>query len=160
MPERLFKREAEVWPATLRSVERHGELPRGLIHSDVHLGNWYVTRAGAMGVNDWQCTCRGNWSRDFAYAMSTSLLPENRRAWEKDLLRLYLEALRAAGGAKLALRGSVPALPPAAVHGARLVDRHARPAARSAGDAAARDLAHVHRPDRQAIDDLDAVDSF
>ena len=103
VPERLFEREAEIWPATLRSVERHGELPRGLIHSDVHLGNWYVTRAGAMGVSDWQCTCKGNWSRDLAYALSTSLVPEDRRKWEKDLLRLYLEALRAAGGAKLAL---------------------------------------------------------
>jgi hypothetical protein len=98
IPERLFKREAEIWPATLACVAHHAELPRGLIHSDVHLGNWYVTRAGAMGVSDWQCTCKGNWSRDFAYAVSTSLTPEDRRAWEKDLLRLYLDALHAGGG--------------------------------------------------------------
>lgn len=104
IPARTFAREAEVWPATLKCVERHGELPRSLIHSDVHLGNWYVTRAGAMGLNDWQCTCKGHWSRDLAYAISTSLTPESRRAWEKDLLGLYLDELGAAsrGAAKVA----------------------------------------------------------
>jgi thiamine kinase-like enzyme len=97
VPERLYKRETEIWPATLRSVTRHGELPRSLIHSDVHLGNWYVTRQDQMGLNDWQCTCKGHWSRDLAYAIPTSLSVENRRAWEKDLLRLYLEELGRAG---------------------------------------------------------------
>jgi aminoglycoside phosphotransferase (APT) family kinase protein len=101
IPERLFRRESEIWPATRSCVARHAALPRGLVHSDVHLGNWYVTRAGTMGVSDWQCTCKGNWSRDLAYVISTSLEPNDRRAWEKDLLGLYLDALHAAGGAKV-----------------------------------------------------------
>ena len=100
IPERLFKREAEVWPATLACVARHSEMPRGLIHSDVHLGNWYLAPSGELGVQDWQCTSRGNWSRDVAYALSTSLTTEDRRAWERDLLRSYLELLAEASNGR------------------------------------------------------------
>ena len=100
IPERLFKREAEVWPATLKCVARHGELPRGLIHSDVHLGNWYLAPSGEVGLNDWQCTSRGHWSRDLAYALSTSLTVDDRRAWERDLLRMYLDRLADASGGR------------------------------------------------------------
>jgi thiamine kinase-like enzyme len=81
----------------LQSVERHGVLPRGLVHSDVHLKNWYVAGNGEMGLNDWQCACKGNWGRDVAYCISTALAIEDRRAWERELLQLYLEALRATG---------------------------------------------------------------
>lgn len=86
-----------LWPATVRSVARHSELPRGLLHSDVHLKNWYVAANGEMGLNDWQCACKGNWGRDRAYCLSTALAIEDRRAWERDLLRFYLEELRAQG---------------------------------------------------------------
>ena len=54
-----------------------------------------------MGLNDLQCACKGNWGRDVSYAITTSLTTENRRAWEQDLLRLYLESLAAAGGRKV-----------------------------------------------------------
>jgi hypothetical protein len=101
IPQRLFRREAEVWPATLRCVAMHEKLPRGMIHSDVHLKNWYITRAGEMGVNDWQNSCRGNWSRDLAYCISTGTVPEVRRAWERDLLQYYLEELARAGAPRL-----------------------------------------------------------
>lgn len=38
IPPRLFSREDEIWPATLKSVKRNGSLPETVIHSDVHLG--------------------------------------------------------------------------------------------------------------------------
>jgi hypothetical protein len=108
IPPRLFRREAEVWPATLRCVALHKAMPRGMIHSDVHLKNWYVTRAGEMGVNDWQNACKGNWSRDLAYCISTGTDPETRRAWERDLLKYYLEELASAGGPRLTFDGAWP----------------------------------------------------
>ena len=46
-----------------------------------------------MGLCDWQCPSKGHWSRDFAYAVSAALTPEHRRAWERELLRRYLDAL-------------------------------------------------------------------
>ena len=97
IPARLFARVDEIWPATLRGVAAHRELPRTLIHSDVHLKNWYVDADGEMGLNDWQCSCKGNWGRDLAYVISTALAPSNRRAWERDLIAYYLEQQHAAG---------------------------------------------------------------
>jgi hypothetical protein len=101
IPPALSRRASEIWPATLKSVARHRELPRTLLHSDPHLKNWYVAASGEMGLNDWQCACKGNWGRDLSYAMTTSLTTANRRAWERDLLRFYIESLAAAGGTKM-----------------------------------------------------------
>jgi len=97
IPPRLFARAASIWPATLRSVAEHRRLPRTLIHSDVHLKNWYIDADGQMGLNDWQCSCKGNWGRDLAYSISTGLSPENRREWDRDLVAYYVEQLRAFG---------------------------------------------------------------
>ncbi len=93
IPAGLWKREEEVWPATVASALRHRDLPHSVIHSDVHLKNWYIAASGEMGLNDWQCVCRGHWGRDVAYCISTALEPDDRRAWEEDLLRLYLDEL-------------------------------------------------------------------
>lgn len=98
LPVRLVGREGEIWPATLQASARHGELPRTIIHGDVHLKNWYITRDGRMGLSDWQVTSQGHWSRDVAYTIATALTIDQRRAWEKDLLGHYLRAFAAAGG--------------------------------------------------------------
>jgi thiamine kinase-like enzyme len=98
IPARLYRQYSAVWPATLKCVERHRELPRTLAHGDVHLKNWYVAGDGSMGLGDWQCASRGHWGRDVAYAIAVALTPENRRSWEKELLRFYLDRMQAAGG--------------------------------------------------------------
>jgi hypothetical protein len=67
----------------------------------VHLKNWFIAASGEMGLNDWQCSSKGNWARDLAYVLSTSLSIEDRRASERDLLRYYLDRLHAAGGARI-----------------------------------------------------------
>lgn len=103
IPPRLFARAGEVWPATLRSVQLHHELAQTLCHGDVHLKNWYVAGNGEMGLSDWQCVHIGHWSRDVAYTISTALSVEDRRAWERDLLALYVDELAANGGPKVAL---------------------------------------------------------
>lgn len=98
IPERLYRRFDDVWPATLESVAFHETAVHTLAHGDVHLKNWYVAGNGEMGLSDWQCCGRGHWGRDLAYTISTALTPENRRLWERDLVQLYLDELKAAGG--------------------------------------------------------------
>lgn len=97
IPPGLFRRAEEIWPATLRSLTLQRDLPRCLCHGDVHLKNWYVTSAGGIGLGDWGVTHKGHWSRDLVYALTTSLTVENRRAWERDLVRYYLDRMAAAG---------------------------------------------------------------
>jgi hypothetical protein len=71
--------------------------PLTLLHSDVHLGNWYVTHDGTMGQSDWQALTRGGWALDVAYALTSALSIEDRRAWERELLNIYLDRLATLG---------------------------------------------------------------
>jgi Phosphotransferase enzyme family len=103
IPPRLFRRSKEIWPATVESVERHNRLPHTLTHGDVHLKNWYVAGSGEMGLSDWQCASRGHWGRDVAYAMTTALTVEDRRAWDNELLRFYIDRLHASGGPRVGI---------------------------------------------------------
>jgi len=100
IPEGVMARRDDVWPATMRALALHDSEPQGLIHSDVHIGNWYRTGAGQMGLCDWQCLSRGHWSRDFAYAVTASLTPDNRRSWERELLARYVERFAEKTGVK------------------------------------------------------------
>ena len=100
IPAEVLARRDEVWPATIRALAVHESEPQGLIHSDVHIGNWYRTGAGQMGLCDWQCLSRGHWSRDFAYAVAASLTPDDRRNWERDLLARYIERFAERTGVK------------------------------------------------------------
>jgi hypothetical protein len=109
------RRAREVIPAALR--DRHDDLHAGLrhsmsllsrpphtyLHGDLHAANTYFTRAGRMGVCDWQVGLRGSWAFDFAYLLSTALAIEDRRKWERELLELYLDRLRACGGPAIPL---------------------------------------------------------
>jgi hypothetical protein len=94
VPADVMRRRSLIWPATLQALDLHRSGPRTLIHSDVHLGNWYISGDGRLGLCDWQCLGAGHWARDVAYALSTTISIENRRAWERDLLRRYLDRMR------------------------------------------------------------------
>lgn len=102
IPAPLFARRGEVYPAFMRSLELHRAYPETLLHQDVHLGNWLRDPEGRIGLYDWQCVARGHWALDVSYALACGLDPDDRREWERDLLRLYLERLAA---------GGVPAVP-------------------------------------------------
>jgi hypothetical protein len=91
VPRSVHTQRDAVWPTAIQALSVHDSEAQGLIHSDVHVGNWYRTRGGKMGLCDWQCLARGHWSRDFAYAITAALTPEDRRKWERDLLVRYLE---------------------------------------------------------------------
>lgn len=101
IPANVFARAREIWPATLASVSMHAQLPHTLVHSDPHLRNWYISARGAMGLTDWQCVCRGHWSRDLAYALTSAMPVELRRKSGETLLRDYLDKLHAAGGPRI-----------------------------------------------------------
>lgn len=98
IPKDLLGRRAEVWPATEAATAIHDTGPRVLLHSDVHIGNWYRTGTGRMGLCDWQCLTKGHWSRDVAYMLSAALAPESRKAWERELLARYLARMGARAG--------------------------------------------------------------
>jgi Phosphotransferase enzyme family len=98
IPARLFARFDEYWPLALKSVALHEHLPQTVMHGDVHLKNWYIAGNGEMGLGDWQCVTRAHWARDVCYAIGSALSIEDRRLWEKDLLRLYLDELAREGG--------------------------------------------------------------
>lgn len=97
IPERLFKRAKEVWPATLACVDQHNKLPWTLCHNDVHVKNWYMISGDEMGLSDWQCLTFGHWSRDLAYVLSSALTVEDRRLWEKELILFYIDQLAKGG---------------------------------------------------------------
>ncbi|KAF4462142.1 aminoglycoside phosphotransferase [Fusarium albosuccineum] len=101
IPPRLFARESEIWPCTLKSVERNASLPPTVVHGDVHLGNWYITPEGHMGLTDWQTMARGHWSRDLAYVLGTAVASDKRRLWEREMVELYVSEFEKHGGPKI-----------------------------------------------------------
>jgi hypothetical protein len=94
----LRGRTPDLVRAMRRSLQIASRGPRTYLHGDLHVANTYVTRDGTMGVADWQVGLKGSWAHDYAYLLVTALEVEDRRAWERDLLELYLERLAAAGG--------------------------------------------------------------
>ena len=106
IPPNVLARRDAVWPAAMRALAVHENGPQGLLHSDVHVGNWYQTGGGKMGLCDWQCLARGHWSRDVAYVITAALTPDDRRKWERDLLTRYLEGFAALTNVKPDFDGS------------------------------------------------------
>jgi hypothetical protein len=84
--------------AMLKLFDLASQAPLCLIHFDPHLGNLALNEKGEAVFVDWQFFRIGNWSHDVSYFVASALTPENRRAWERDLLRYYLERLAAHGG--------------------------------------------------------------
>jgi len=92
MPPALVGRDKELWAAHMRSLELSSRAPRTIIHWDVHIGNWYQTGEGRMGLSDWGML-HGSFAADLAYALSSALTIETRRAWERDLVQRHVTRL-------------------------------------------------------------------
>lgn len=75
--------------------------PRTLVHGDAHLGNLFF-EGDDVGFLDWQVAQRGQGMRDVAYFLANSLPVDFRRSHEAALLGVYVDALAAAGGPRLA----------------------------------------------------------
>jgi hypothetical protein len=98
LPAALAGRWGDIFDAAVNVLARDRGGPEVLLHGDPHAGNIYRTAAGRAGFCDWQAVARGSWAHDVTYAIQTSLAVEDRRAWERDLVALYLDRLGAAGG--------------------------------------------------------------
>jgi hypothetical protein len=99
IPASLYGHADKLWEGTRRCLDlATNDGPATLLHGDGHVGQVYVTGDGRMGHTDWQGTMRGGWFFDYAYLVSTALEPDERRAWDGELLELYLERLTEAGG--------------------------------------------------------------
>ncbi|MFL6062493.1 MAG: phosphotransferase [Marmoricola sp.] len=99
VPASLYGHADKLWEGTRRALDlATNDGPRTLLHGDGHVGQVYITGDGRMGHTDWQGTMAGGWFFDYAYLVSTALEPEERRAWDRELLEHYLERLLAEGG--------------------------------------------------------------
>lgn len=98
VPKGVLRRSRDIWSATCKANELGHAMPRTLTHGDVHLRNWYVTDAGKMGLADWQTAAKGPLARDLAYTIASALTVADRRNWERDLIRFYLDRLHAVSG--------------------------------------------------------------
>lgn len=103
IPAALRGRQPDLFEGMRRSMELMGRRPHTYLHGDLHVANTYSTATGSPGVCDWQVGLKGCWAYDVSYLLSTALEVEDRRAWEGELLELYVERLRAAGGGRVAM---------------------------------------------------------
>lgn len=71
--------------------------PATYVHGDLHIGNVYLD-AGRVGYVDWGLSRLSTHLRDVSYFLTMSVDVEARRANQRALIQLYLDALRAAGG--------------------------------------------------------------
>jgi len=101
VPENIFNRAKEIWPATLKANQVGRDTQRTLTHGDIHIKNWYITDQDRMGLSDWQTCARGPFTRDLAYAISCALCIEDRRNWEEELIKYYITLIRENTGVKL-----------------------------------------------------------
>lgn len=98
-PDALRPRHDELWAALQLSMRMCSDPagPTTFLHGDPHVGNTYRRPDGSMGFTDWQVAMRGHWAYDFGDFLASALAVEDRRAWERDLLSLYLQRLAEAG---------------------------------------------------------------
>ncbi|MBU3064441.1 aminoglycoside phosphotransferase family protein [Nocardia sp. NEAU-G5] len=99
VPEALQGQADRLWAGVERAIAiATDDMPATLLHGDPHIGQTYRTRDGRMGYVDWQVVMRGGWAHDFAYTINSGCEPEDRRAWDRELLQAYLDELAQAGG--------------------------------------------------------------
>lgn len=98
VPAQLHARRSEIRSGLMRSLELSVSGPLTLLHQDVHPNNWFTLPDGSLHLYDWQGIGAGGWALDLSYALSAGLDVEDRRAWERDLIALYVDKLAIAGG--------------------------------------------------------------
>ncbi len=89
-------------------VEHHAQLdelwnggPQTYVHGDTHIGNVFLD-GGRVGFVDWGLSRESNPLWDVSYFLTMTVDPEERRQSERELVQLFLDALRAAGGPDIA----------------------------------------------------------
>lgn len=74
--------------------------PQTLIHGDTHIGNLFIDR-NRVGFLDWGLLAVMPPMRDVSYFLTMSMLADERRAHQEDLLRHYLDVRRSLGGTEI-----------------------------------------------------------
>ncbi len=98
---RLEPDEREIIAAVAKSQGppfSYPERPFALVHIDYRLDNLLIddrTSPPRVSVVDWQSVLVGSPLSDLAYFLGASVLPEQRRVAERDLVRAYYDALLA-----------------------------------------------------------------
>lgn len=79
----------------IRLMDQLSVPPRTIMHGDFRLDNlFFASEGGApLAVVDWQIMSRGRGVFDVAYFMTGTLKPDDRKARERDLLRMYHDVL-------------------------------------------------------------------
>jgi aminoglycoside phosphotransferase (APT) family kinase protein len=101
IPDEFLAIRNDFYDPFLEGLDRDLRGPITLLHQDPHPGNWFRDAEGRMGLYDWQGVASGHWAVDLCYALQAAIPVEDRRAWEEDLIRRYVERLEAAGGPAL-----------------------------------------------------------
>ena len=78
------------------------EGPQTYIHGDTHIGNVFLDGT-RVGFHDWGLSRVSTPLRDISYLLTMTVEPEERRRSERELLGVYLDALRGAGGPDIGL---------------------------------------------------------
>ncbi len=98
LPESLAARIDETWPAYWKVMTINTRHPvQTLIHGDLHLRNLYWTSDNKPGLSDFQMARLCHPAMDVGNFLFANLEPQDRREWEQDLIRYYLERLRLQG---------------------------------------------------------------
>lgn len=97
VPEAVRSAERLCAGRRLAAVDATRAEPWCVVHGDPHAANLLRDVDGLPTLVDWQLVQRGPWYLDVGYHLGSVLGVEDRRANEDDLLRHYLEHLRAAG---------------------------------------------------------------
>lgn len=77
-------------------LTRLAEPPATLSHGDYRLDNMFFDD-GDVALCDWQLVDRSRGGRDLGYFATQSLRPDDRAAWESELVDLYVAGLAAGG---------------------------------------------------------------
>jgi hypothetical protein len=98
VPAALWARRRDIHASLMASFALDAGLPTGLVHTDVHANNWFVTADRRMGLFDWAAVARGQGPRDLAYALMSNLTLDDRRSWERELVEQYADTVAAISG--------------------------------------------------------------
>ncbi|HXY92117.1 MAG TPA: phosphotransferase [Acidimicrobiia bacterium] len=68
-----------------------------VVHGDAHIGNLFLDGDRRPCLIDWQMVSHGPWGLDVGYHIASALRVAERERTERDLLRHYLDQIRARG---------------------------------------------------------------
>jgi hypothetical protein len=68
-----------------------------VVHGDAHIGNVFLDAEMRPSLVDWQMVSHGPWGFDVGYHIASALPVDVRERTERDLLKHYLDQLRAGG---------------------------------------------------------------